>query len=172
MPRDVQSTELEPVGDPKMRAVAAEVCQHAEKEMYNRSNRTDRVEFPGAQPVGMRRGHIRQVLNNISGRGQTAESVDQTPMRAEYWVAEKTDGVRYLLIVGMCEGHKVALFVDRKMDCYTAPEGMALFADAFPPGTCLDGEIVQNRTLKKLIFMVPSFLCLRQYYWLLAFGFH
>jgi len=48
--------------------------------------------------------------------------------------------------------------VDRMMNCYQAGQGMQIFAKAFPVGTCLDGEIVQNRKWNRLIFMVFDML--------------
>jgi len=144
MPRNVQSTEMDPVTNAEVIAAAAAACHAAERNMKEKSSGGG---FPGAQPVGMRRGHIRQVLENKTGDGRFAE----------YWVAEKTDGVRYLLAVVSVEGKAHAVFVDRKMDCYTAP-GMDVFAACFPAGTVLDGEIVQNRTWKRLIFMVFDIL--------------
>ena len=48
--------------------------------------------------------------------------------------------------------------MDRKLSVYQAPAGMEVFAAVFPPGTCLDGEVVQNRTWNQLVFMVFDIL--------------
>ena len=70
--------------------------------------------------------------------------------RSEYYISEKTDGVRYLLVsvassnaistsstgdatVGTC------VLVDRKMNCYAVQGGEALAA-VFGIGTVLDGK--------------------------------
>jgi ATP-dependent DNA ligase len=55
----------------------------------------------------------------------------------EYYVSEKTDGVRYFLVVA---GGTAAL-IDRSNMPFTAP-GMNLLNMVLPEGTVLDGELV------------------------------
>ena len=63
--------------------------------------------------------------------------------KAQYMVSEKTDGVRYLMVV-VSSGR--AVLVDRKLNCFTM-EGLDELRNTaeLPAGTVLDGEIVQNR---------------------------
>lgn len=102
MPPDVQSTELDAVQDKARCSAVLDVLKHAEKEtMPEQKNNSGRPTFPGASPVGMRRSHIRSVLQN---------RCPSDGSRADYYVAEKTDGVRYLLVICMVDtgdGNKV-----------------------------------------------------------------
>jgi mRNA guanylyltransferase len=78
-----------------------------------------RGKFPGTMPVGFARWHIPMVKER------------------EYYVSEKTDGVRYFLVVA---GGTSAL-IDRSNAAFTTT-GLDLLHLVLPEGTVLDGELV------------------------------
>ncbi len=88
--------------------------------------------FPGPQPISIERRHM-NLLN-----------------RNEYFVCEKTDGVRIILVCYTVNGKKIAVTVNRAME-------MEEVSFCFPKnafnGTILDGEMVTARDGKKY-FMV------------------
>ncbi|KAL9106229.1 MAG: hypothetical protein Q9227_008697 [Pyrenula ochraceoflavens] len=94
--------------------------------------------FPGAQPVSFAAKHIKELMTR------------------DYYVCEKTDGVRYLLY--LTEGNEntaAAYLVDRKNDYYYVPELFLPLPDnptfrnpdftRFHTRTILDGELVLER---------------------------
>ena len=91
--------------------------------------------FPGTMPVGFARWHIPHIKSR------------------KYWVAEKTDGVRYFLVVA---GGTAAL-VDRTNSAFTC-SGLDLLSTVFPAGTVLDGEYVWHQKEGKNIFMAFDIL--------------
>lgn len=78
-----------------------------------------RNKFAGTMPVGFARWHIPLVKTR------------------EYFVSEKTDGVRYFLVVA----GGTTVMVDRKNEPFTA-SGLDLLNMVLPEGTVLDGEFV------------------------------
>lgn len=86
--------------------------------------------FPGAQPVSFSRKHLEELL------------------REDYYVCEKSDGMRYLLyMTDDEEGNEVHYFIDRKNDYWYIDRGSLHFplpADRqkFHTATVLDGELV------------------------------
>jgi len=97
MPPDVESTELTPIQDGVKIRAALDVLKHAERDTmpeFSGGGSNSRPNFPGASPVGMRRFHIRSVLQNRCPSNGSP---------ADYYVAEKTDGVRYLLVIAMID---------------------------------------------------------------------
>jgi hypothetical protein len=98
-----------------------------------------RDRFPGTMPVSMCRKDIPIV------------------QQGEYWLAEKTDGVRYLMAFASTPAGPAALLVERSMAVYTFPGGDAL-ARALPTGTVLDGELVFNRLSGAYVFLVFDLL--------------
>ena len=73
--------------------------------------------FPGPHPVSIERRHLGLLRSK------------------KYVVCEKTDGTRYFLVCLHHDGRKYAIFVNRKMDMFTA-------SLAVPANTLLDGELV------------------------------
>jgi len=98
---------------------------------------------PGPNPVCMERSHIPHVAS----------------CENEYVVAEKTDGVRYLLcccasdhVAGEEGGKHLAFMIDRAFDAYEVEiEGLP---DVIYKGTLLDGELVAEHdgNLKYLVY--------------------
>jgi len=84
--------------------------------------------------------------------------------REDYFVTEKSDGVRYLLYV-VRSGHSsgaagavTAVFVDRAGNHFRPP-GADAIAKGLKAGTVLDGEIVFNLRYERNIFLVFDILC-------------
>lgn len=97
------------------------------------------VKFPGTMPVNLCRKDV------------------ATVQQGGYWLAEKTDGVRYLLFV-MGPGlggtqQQTSYLMDRSMAMYTFPGADGL-GHVLPAGTILDGELVFNRLTSSYLFLV------------------
>ncbi|KAI0393965.1 mRNA capping enzyme [Xylariaceae sp. FL0594] len=90
--------------------------------------------FPGAQPVSFSRKHLDELR------------------REDYYVCEKSDGLRYLLYMTADEhGEEVHYFIDRRNDFwYLNVNNVSLHfplpgdEKAFHTGTILDGELVMD----------------------------
>ena len=80
--------------------------------------------FSGSNPVSVERRHFDLLASNI------------------YWVAEKTDGMRFLMFCTRHNGLKLCLLVDRRHAMFVAP--MPMHGACFQ-GTVLDGELVLNK---------------------------
>lgn len=91
--------------------------------------------FPGPQPISIERRHM-NLLN-----------------RNEYFVCEKTDGVRIILVCCTINGKKIAVTVNRAME-------MEIVRFCFPrgafEGTILDGEMVSTRDGKKFLMIYDA----------------
>lgn len=111
--------------------------------------RGDNLRFPGAQPVSFAREHIAEL------------------QRQEYFMCEKTDGIRCLLYLTWRDAAQiepVTILIDRKNSYYevTPPVRIPYYQspdrpDQFLFETILDGELVNDRSPQggtKLIFYV------------------
>tara|TARA_X000001036_G_scaffold275597_1_gene255920 strand:+ start:1052 stop:2185 length:1134 start_codon:yes stop_codon:yes gene_type:complete len=85
----------------------------------------DPDNFPGPQPVSLERSEIIKLS------------------KYPYAVCEKTDGMRYFLLVCIIDGLKLNFIIDRKFSVFEAP-GAWSCASSFE-GTLLDGEIVRDK---------------------------
>mmetsp|Transcript_35155 Transcript_35155/g.110659 ORF Transcript_35155/g.110659 Transcript_35155/m.110659 type:complete len:471 (+) Transcript_35155:1272-2684(+) len=116
-----------------------------------RSDRDAREgSFPGTMPINMSR-------RSLAGLQHYAlkDTGDERGM-APYLCAEKTDGVRYLLVV---TAQREAVLMDRKMRAFEPPGGVAAVGGCFAPGTVVDGELVLCRMLQgQQVFVVKTFL--------------
>ncbi|CAN8096362.1 unnamed protein product [Discula destructiva] len=89
--------------------------------------------FPGAQPVSFAREHLQDLLEK------------------DYYVCEKTDGIRYLLYLTKDEfGAETVYLIDRKNDYYFIHHRNLHFPrendeGAFHVDTIIDGELVMDR---------------------------
>jgi hypothetical protein len=122
--------------------------------------------FPGAMPVNLFRRHLPQLESG-----------------GEYFVTEKTDGERKLLVVAEVAASSsissggsgsasppraaaVGLLVDRSMRVSSVRGSSSSGGDGdgcfggLPAGTVLDGEVVFNLTLQRHVFMVFDVLSL------------
>ncbi|KAK9458766.1 mRNA capping enzyme, catalytic domain-containing protein [Lipomyces oligophaga] len=80
------------------------VVSQLRREVANLLNR-DTLSFPGAQPVSFARKHIQERLET-----------------EDYFVCEKSDGIRCLLYLTTAEGAETCYLIDRKNDYYLVPE--------------------------------------------------
>lgn len=90
------------------------------------------IGFPGAQPVSFARKHLEELR------------------REDYYVCEKSDGIRYLLYLTVDEEEQeVQYLIDRKNDYWFLPRNSMHFPmpndiQAFHRGTLIDGELVMD----------------------------
>jgi len=99
-------------------------------------------KFPGAMPVSMGKHHIQKVQTSECG----------------YFVTEKTDGVRQLLVAvnsGEAGAGTECVLVDRKSQIKMLNGGGHM---SLPHGTVLDGEVVYNLHFQRSVFMVFDIL--------------
>lgn len=108
-------------------------------------------EFIGSMPCNMSRRSLQHVLQN------------------EYFVTEKSDGVRYLLYIvndsaagiastGRSSG-ATAVFMNRSKEVYRVPGGHQM-GKIFKVGTVLDCELVYNKKFKSQLILVFDVLAL------------
>ncbi len=88
-------------------------------------------KFPGAQPVSFAKRHLEELR------------------KQDYFVCEKTDGLRCLMYILVHEGQEVTYLIDRKNDYYQVdhihfpkPDIQEGKPPSFHSGTILDGELV------------------------------
>lgn len=115
--------------------------QQEVSQLLHRHNRN----FPGAQPVSFSAKHLTELK------------------KEDYYVCEKTDGLRYLMYLTEDGGKDIHYLIDRKNDYYYVPHlhfphhGDKTFQN-FHTGTILDGELVEDRypdrppVIKYLVF--------------------
>ena len=70
-------------------------------------------KFPGSQPVSFERRHLTPEDEEATRRGVSL-------LKQEFYAAEKTDGVRYMLLI---MGERGAFMVDRNFEMKYATEG-------------------------------------------------
>lgn len=122
-----------PEHDDGVRQAVAAACAQLKRPTGKGSS------FPGAQPVNMCKRNVPDV------------------QRGSYFIAEKTDGVRYLMMTvpasaGSGSPGETCVLVDRSMNVFQVTGG-GFLAGALGSGTILDGELVHNRTLNRAIFV-------------------
>lgn len=107
-------------------------------------------DFLGAMPVNLTRQNLLEV------------------QKSDYFITEKSDGIRYLLYVvppprGVSNGDAdaVAVLVDRSRTVFKF-RGCEAVGRALGVGVVLDGELVFNRTLQENIFLVFDALLWRR----------
>ncbi|KAL3419136.1 mRNA capping enzyme alpha [Phlyctema vagabunda] len=89
--------------------------------------------FPGAQPVSFARRHLEELT------------------RQDYFVCEKSDGMRYLLYLTKDEhGEEIHYLIDRRNDYWYIPKGALHFpvprdVQGFHTDTLIDGELVMDK---------------------------
>jgi hypothetical protein len=97
-------------------------------------------DFVGCMPVNFSRHNLEEIQRSADN---------------DYFLSEKTDGVRYFMVF---TGDTVVL-LDRTMNGkqpipVSDKEPFAKILDLIQPGTVLDGEVVMNRKYKRPIFIV------------------
>jgi hypothetical protein len=81
--------------------------------------------IPGPNPVSIERRDFDKLKNK------------------EYVIAEKTDGVRFIMIFARVYGHKVCAIVDRSMSAYLVP--LQAIPRVLFQGTLFDGELTVDK---------------------------
>lgn len=94
--------------------------------------RRQKPNFPGAQPVSFSKAHLDELK------------------RTDYYVCEKTDGLRYLLWMTVDAGRPIHYLIDRKNDYYFIdglfyPHQESKDYSVAHNFTLLDGELVEDR---------------------------
>jgi hypothetical protein len=110
-----------------------------DKEVKNFIQQTwespDRERFPGPQPVSIERRHFGEF------------------QKRPYYVCEKTDGVRHLLLSLEVEGKRFTCLVNRAFEIFP-------FNTMIPRGTVLDGELVRPRDpTARAVFLIYDAIC-------------
>ncbi|KAI3343359.1 mRNA capping enzyme [Ustulina deusta] len=122
--------QIQSIDEPGMRA-EGDLLMTMRKEVASLLGRTS-TGFPGAQPVSFSRKHLDELR------------------REDYYVCEKSDGMRYLLYMTDDEdGQEVHYFIDRKNDYWFIDRGSLHFPlpndrMKFHTATVLDGELVMD----------------------------
>ncbi|KAI1335750.1 mRNA capping enzyme [Xylariaceae sp. FL0016] len=121
---------LRSIDEPGVRA-SGTLLHNMRQEVATLLNRSS-PSFPGAQPVSFSRKHIDELR------------------REDYYVCEKSDGMRYLLYLTEDEKHQeVHYLIDRKNDYWFVNSGSLHFPtpqseEDFHKDTVLDGELVMD----------------------------
>ena len=102
--------------------------QHEVSDLIGRHN----LNFPGAQPVSFAAKHIQELK------------------REDYYVCEKTDGMRFLMYMTQDGPNAIHYLIDRKNNYYFIPDLHYPHHEdksfsRFHTATILDGELVQDR---------------------------
>ena len=92
-----------------------------------------RPKFPGPNPVSLERADFPKLLQQT------------------YYVCEKTDGVRHLLMCCNYQGHNVCVLGDRMLTFWLLP--LRDIPRAMYQGSVLDGEIAYNKMSKSWQFL-------------------
>jgi len=96
----------------------------------------DPERFPGPQPVSIERRHFVEFK------------------KRPYYVCEKTDGVRHLLLSLEVQGKRSTCLVNRAFDVIP-------FSTMIPRGTVLDGELVEPKVPSRPIFLIYDAICIK-----------
>jgi hypothetical protein len=112
-----------------------------EREVKNFIHQTwespDPERFPGPQPVSIERRHFGEFK------------------KRKYFVCEKTDGVRHLLLSLEVDGKRFPCLVNRAFEIFP-------FSTMIPRGTVLDGELVRTRDLSaRPVFLIYDAICVK-----------
>jgi mRNA guanylyltransferase len=121
--QDIAAPGIQTKGD-LLHTMRAEVAH-----LLDRKN----LSFPGAQPVSFARRHLEELTQR------------------DYYVCEKSDGMRYLLYLTIDdEGREIHYLIDRKNDYWFVPQGGLHFptsqnVEGFHTNTLIDGELVLDK---------------------------
>jgi hypothetical protein len=109
----------------------------------NSGNASGNLEFLGSMPVNLWRSSLNTVL------------------QSEYYLTEKTDGIRYLCYVldnPANPSSNLMVFMDRSKTLFKFPHS-EFYGNLFPRNTIFDGEIVFNHLEKRSVFLIFDVLC-------------
>ncbi|EOO04446.1 putative mrna capping enzyme alpha protein [Phaeoacremonium minimum UCRPA7] len=125
---DSASGPITAIDQPGLKA-EGQLLYHLRREVADLLQR-NQISFPGAQPVSFAQKHIDELLSR------------------DYYVCEKTDGIRYLLYLTSDEtGSEIHYLIDRKNDFWFIHHKNLHFPlqgddQAFHTRTIVDGELV------------------------------
>ncbi|KAL2752658.1 hypothetical protein ACRALDRAFT_1044680 [Sodiomyces alcalophilus JCM 7366] len=124
VPRD---GPIQDIAEPGIR-MRREFLPALRREVANLLHR-NQTGFPGAQPVSFARRHLQELREK------------------DYFVCEKSDGIRYLLYLTEENGRETVYLIDRKNDFWHVGNTSAHFPlkddmQAFHTRTIIDGELV------------------------------
>ncbi|KAK5663933.1 hypothetical protein OQA88_145 [Cercophora sp. LCS_1] len=140
---DSSSHPIPDIASPGIKADHA-LAKSMRREVSDLLGRGGTLGFPGAQPVSFARRHLDELR------------------RQDYYVCEKSDGIRYLLYLTADEhGNESHYLIDRKNEYWWIHQRNLHFplhgdAQAFHTGTLIDGELVMDRMPNGT--KVPKFL--------------
>ena len=103
-------------------------------------NKGGKPRYPGPNPVSLERSMLPSIAPD------------------RYWLCEKTDGVRYLLMATTFIGHRVVVLFDRKLAAYLAP--LRNVPRALYQGTVVDGEVAFDKRAARHTFLMFDALML------------
>ncbi|TVY89000.1 mRNA-capping enzyme subunit alpha [Lachnellula willkommii] len=112
--------------------IDGQLLRHMQSEVASLLDRPNN-SFPGAQPVSFARKHLEELT------------------RQDYYVCEKSDGMRYLLYLTRDEHEEEAQYlIDRKNDYWFIPKNGLHFpvprhVEGFHTDTLIDGELVLDK---------------------------
>ncbi|KAK6865603.1 hypothetical protein PG995_002131 [Apiospora arundinis] len=112
--------------------LADDEARHLRQDVQRLLGR-ERWDFPGAQPVSFARHHLKELRSK------------------DYYVCEKSDGIRYLLYLTIhpTTGDEAHFMIDRRNDYWYVTSGSTHIPttkaeNTFHQGTLLDGELVMD----------------------------
>ena len=127
--------------DPLMLASLPKVAEAELRSLQRECIRMMRLEddkFPGSQPVSFERRHLTPEDEEATRRGVSL-------LKQEFYAAEKTDGVRYMLLI---LGERGSFMVDRNFEMKRLPPAMHFpsrkAGTPLVDNTLLDGELVED----------------------------
>jgi hypothetical protein len=159
------------------RIVRGESPAVARSSLYDASSSSRGVSVPdflGSMPINLyRRSYMNYVVDPISNKIAANEPVPSQPVSSgvlsdqdTYFIAEKSDGVRYLLYTVSVPANPpqfpttrvIAVLMDRSRTLFQFV-GSEILGQALGAGHVLDGEIVFHRDIKRSVFLIFDVLC-------------
>ncbi|KAK2605540.1 hypothetical protein N8I77_008370 [Diaporthe amygdali] len=128
---DASASPIRKIDEPGVRA-EGQLLQQLRQEVAGLLGRSQ-IGFPGAQPVSFSRRHLQELMTK------------------DYFVCEKTDGIRYLLYLTTDEvGDEIAYLIDRKNDFWFMQYRNLHFPTPENEGgqhdkSIIDGELIMSR---------------------------
>ena len=102
--------------------------------------RKDNDRFPAPQPVSLSRSELKSKVNHYN-----------------YYVSVKSDGERFLLFLTKHNGKNSSLMINRKFEFFTIN---FVFDPSLYDTTLFDGELIQNKTKTKWLYIIHDCLAL------------
>lgn len=133
-------------GEPTHGAITQDICRLNEALCGNRKTEKLELDFPGSMPVNLVRRNFSLLETN------------------EYFVTEKSDGVRYLMYVvnvaGPTEPSQLHAVVMDRAKQISLVLGSQQLGKALGAGTVLDGELIFHKHLGREVYLIFDILSL------------